>query len=188
MASSTKKVFLFSGHMIDSSDRPSPRFPGHMADLAGRLIAMKLDEWGAGKGDLAYCGGACGGDILFAEACLERGLSLEVHLPMPEKEFLEASVSFAGQEWVDRFYKMKNHPDTNFSLLPENYRNEEGLNVFARNNLLQLDTAFKNKSKHVRFLALWNGQAGDGAGGTQHMVETVLENKGSTYIIKPQTM
>ena len=63
-------VFLFSGHMIDAPGRCRPRFPPDKEKIAAQAIAKKLDELGAGPGDLALCGGACGGDLLFAEACL----------------------------------------------------------------------------------------------------------------------
>jgi hypothetical protein len=65
---SPKKVLLFSGHMIDAPDRPTPRFPPEKEPVAAVAIANTIVEIGAGPGDLAICGGACGGDLLFAEA------------------------------------------------------------------------------------------------------------------------
>jgi hypothetical protein len=50
---------------------------------------------------------ACGGDILFAEALAEAGGELNLWLPFPKKDFLETSVRFAGQEWVDRFERLE---------------------------------------------------------------------------------
>ena len=69
-----KSVFLFSGHMVDSPDRTEKRFPNDKKyiDSAANAIAAKLDELGVSKYDSALCGGACGGDLLFAESCLER--------------------------------------------------------------------------------------------------------------------
>ena len=67
-----RQVFLFSGHMIDAPDRKDPRFPSDKEPIAATAIAAKLDALGAGPDDLAFCGGACGGDLLFAEACLAR--------------------------------------------------------------------------------------------------------------------
>jgi len=65
-----KHVLLFSGHMIDGSDRQTPRFPAAKEPLAALAIANTVAEIGAGPGDLAICGGACGGDLLFAIAGL----------------------------------------------------------------------------------------------------------------------
>jgi uncharacterized protein len=181
------KIFLFSGHMIDRSDRPVPRFPARDAALAGRLIGMKLDEWRAAKGDLAICSGACGGDILFAEACLARGLGVQLHLPLPDPEFIEASVAFAGAPWVERYRKLRSHPSVSTLFLPAGYRNQAELNVFARNNLHMLEAA-TNPGSNLQFMALWNGEAGDGEGGTRHMVDSVRQAKGSVYILNPKTM
>jgi hypothetical protein len=35
----------------------------------------------------------------------------------------------------------------------------------------------------VVFIALWNGQGGDGPGGTQHMMETVRKHRGQVHWI-----
>ena len=62
-----KNVLLFSGHMIDAPDRQTPRFPADKEPVAAGAIADTLAKLGAGPGDLAICGGACGGDLIFAE-------------------------------------------------------------------------------------------------------------------------
>ena len=73
-----RKVLLFSGHMIDAPERSDPRFPPDKESIAAEAIAQILAEVGAGRTDLAICGGACGGDLLFAETVLERQLALEL--------------------------------------------------------------------------------------------------------------
>ena len=102
-----RQVFLFSGHMIDAPDRKDPRFPPDKEPIAAKAIADKLDALGAGPEDLAICGGACGGDLLFAEACLARGLKLELRIPFDEPTFIRKSVAFAPGNWTDRFYQVK---------------------------------------------------------------------------------
>ena len=87
-----KNVVLFSGHMIDAPDRKAPRFPPSREPIAAAAIAATLEDIGAGRGDLGMCGGACGGDLLFAEACLAKGMRLEIYLPLDEPEFLAKSV------------------------------------------------------------------------------------------------
>ena len=64
------RVFLFSGHMIDALDRKVPRFPPAKEAVAARAIAQVLDGQGACANDLGITEGACGGDLLFAEALL----------------------------------------------------------------------------------------------------------------------
>lgn len=67
-----RKVLLFSGHMIDAPARPSLRFPADKTPLAAAAIAASMEELDAGANDLAICGGASGGDVLFVEAALAR--------------------------------------------------------------------------------------------------------------------
>ena len=64
---------------------------------------------GAGDDDLALAQGASGGDILFLEACRERGLRLQLLLPLAEPEFIERSIlpSTGGAKWRDRYYTLK---------------------------------------------------------------------------------
>ena len=76
-----RQVILFSGHMIDAPDRTPPRFPPDKEAIAAQKIAETLDELGADSQDLGVTQGACGGDILFAEACRQRGVKLQLLQP-----------------------------------------------------------------------------------------------------------
>jgi hypothetical protein len=93
---SPKNVVLFSGHMIDAPDRRTPRFPPDKERTAAAAIAQTLEDIGAAGGDLSISGGACGGDLLFAEACIARDMALELYIPFDEPTFLANSVEFAG--------------------------------------------------------------------------------------------
>ena len=106
-ARSPNKVVLFSGHMIDAPDRKTPRFPPDKEPAAAAAIADALSRIGAAEGDLAICGGACGGDLLFAEAALARGMRLEIYIPFDEPTFLAGSVDFAGGNWRARYFAAK---------------------------------------------------------------------------------
>ncbi len=177
-------AFLFSGHMVDRDDRPEPRFPADKEGAARQAIADKLDELEAGSEDLAMCGGACGGDLLFAEQALERGLRLELRIPFDEPKFLQESVSFAGDAWRDRFYAVKEHERTRVLVMPDELGPApQGSNPFARNNLWQLYTALSWGPESVRFICLWNRKGGDGPGGTQHMHDSVLQHSGRVYVL-----
>lgn len=98
-----RQVFLFSGHMIDASDRTRARFPPDKEPLAAAAIGKLLDEVGAGATDVAISSGACGGDLLFVESCLQRRLRVEIYLPFVEDEFLKESINFAGEHWRQKF-------------------------------------------------------------------------------------
>ena len=130
--------------LIDVPNRKERRFPNDKKyiDIAANVIALKLDELGAKKDDLVLCGGACGGDLLFAEACLDRGLNLEIRIPFDEPTFLRKSVTFAGDVWRNRFYKVRDNPNTKLFIMPEELGDPpKCVDAYARNNLWQLYTA-----------------------------------------------
>jgi tetratricopeptide (TPR) repeat protein len=179
-----RRTFLFSGHMIDKPEREPPRFPADREEVAAKAIAGKLEALATGPDDLAVCGGACGGDILFAAACLQRGMRLQVCLPLEEPAFLQASVSCAGDNWRDRYYRMKENPLTTLRLMPQELgATPKGMSPFARNNLWQLYTALAYGPEKVHFICLWNRQEGDGPGGTRHMYETVSQRSGQVHVL-----
>lgn len=101
------KTFPFSGRMIDAATRTNSRFPPDKVPIAAAEISKTLDQMRAGRADLAICGGACGGDLLFAEAALARNLMLEMYIPFGEEEFLGKSVDFADADWRARFFGLK---------------------------------------------------------------------------------
>jgi hypothetical protein len=171
----TRDVFLFSGHMIDRPGRPEPRFPSEMEREAAARMDKALDKLRADDNDMAIVpGAACGGDILFIEACLKRNMRVEVLLPFSEAEFIEASVSFAGDSWVERFYNIRNNPKVTFQYQIDRVGPlPAGDNPFERNNRWALYSALIYGIERVRFIALWNGQGGDGPGGTGHMMKEV---------------
>jgi hypothetical protein len=105
------KVALFSGHMIDAPGREKPRFPPDKEPIAARAIAEALADLEVGAGDLAICGGACGGDLLFAEVALPRGARLELYIPFDEPTFLEISVDFAEHPAVVALVSVLPLPD-----------------------------------------------------------------------------
>jgi len=178
------KVILFSGHMIDKPDREEPRFPADKEAIANQSIAEQLDNIGVSSNDLALCGGACGGDILFAEECLKRDMKLEIRIQSNEPLFIKESVIFAGENWRDRFNSIKNNQNTTILVQPyELGEPPKHFNKYERNNIWQLYSALARGPEKTRFICLWNGKGGDGIGGTQHMKETIEKYTGNVYVI-----
>ena len=178
---------LFSGHMIDNpavrgEGKAKPaRFPATKIDAAAARIRAALDEIGAGAGDLGLCGGACGGDLLFAEACLERGMRLELRLARRENEFLAESVTFADPDrrWERSFRAVTQNPATMVLVVPDELGPApDGVSVHDRCNRLILYSALSYGLQRASFVTLWNGEPGDGPGGTEHMVELVRKLTG----------
>ena len=192
-----EKVFLFSGHMIDAPDRKQPRFPADKEPIAAAAIAKALDDLGATAADLALTQGASGGDILFAEAAIARGMKVQLLLPLPEPEFITASVLPAanGDDWRKRFLALRDNPlclpprvmPDELGPLPRDSHGNE-LNAFERCNLWLLNSALACGIKRTRFICLWNGSGGDGPGGTQHMVDEVKRRTGQVTWLDTRKM
>ena len=179
-----RRVLLFSGHMIDAPDRPEPRFPPDKEPIAARAMSEKLAQLGAGQEDLGLCGGACGGDLLFAEAVLKLGLPLEIRIPFAEPTFLQKSVTFAGEQWRERYYAVKKNPLTRLLIMPDELGPlPKNANPYERNNVWQLDSALARGPERVNLICLWNGKGGDGPGGTKHMRDEVNKRSGLVYVL-----
>ncbi len=171
------QVILFSGHMIDSPNRPQPRFPAAMEGEAKQKIEEVLDKLNPAANSLAIAPGiACGGDILFIESCLQRNMKIEVFLPFEPAKFIQDSVSFVDGDWVERYYKIQNHPDVTINLQPERLGQvPEGENAYERNNRWALYSTLMYGIERVRLIVLWNGKGGDAPGGTGDMVQQVRQ-------------
>jgi hypothetical protein len=174
---SPRKVVLFSGHMIDAPDRAKPRFPQDKEPIAARAIASTVADLDIGADDLAICGGACGGDLLFAEAALARGARLEIYIPFEEPAFLEKSVDFANSDWRARYFAAKAR--ATLHLLPlERGQTPASEDPYEDNNVKMLKAASRFGADKVDFVCLWNGEGGDRPVGTSHMVQEVRKKVG----------
>ncbi len=170
------RVYLFSGHKIDRKTQSEKRFLPEMEKEARKRIDETLAKYEAGGNDLAVtAGAACGGDIIFIEACLERGMNVEVHLPFSEPQYIKGNISFAGDQWVERFYTLRNNDKVNISFQFDHVGNpREGDDPYRRNNRWALYSSLLEGIDRVRLIALWDGKAAmadrDGAL-VGHMVE-----------------
>lgn len=182
MSERTPRVVLFCGHMIDQPDREPERFPPDMAPLAAVEIAARLARLGVGADDLAMCEGACGGDLLFAESALARGMRLELRLPFDEARFLRESIGYAGASWVARYARVRSNPRTTVYCMPPG-ATPPGCDAFEQANLWQLNAALAHGADSVWLLALWDGQRSGSPGGTDHLVQTVDRHAGQVIII-----
>jgi tetratricopeptide (TPR) repeat protein len=182
-----KKVAVFSGHMIDKPDRPEPRFPPSKEEGVRAKLAAQLEQWQVGPGDLALCGGARGGDILFAELCLGRGAHVRLLISQDEAEFLQDSVRLPGNSaWVNRYFQLKKSCEVWFQ--PDRIGEApEGFSVYERNNLWIINTARVESPPDPLYAALvWDEQpSGDGPGGTSHFADQIRHYGGLVEIINP---
>jgi tetratricopeptide (TPR) repeat protein len=176
-----RQVILFSGHMVDAPKRPTARFPADKEELAAQKIAEALEALGTGTEDLALCQAASGGDLLFLEACQQRGVRCQILLPFPEPEFIERSIvpSAKGDTWRGRYFKMKERLEEPIRVMPDELGPlPSGVDPFERCNRWLLYTTLAWGMERARFVCLWNGAGGDGPGGTQHMYNEVKKRTG----------
>lgn len=195
-AAARKRVLLFAGHMIDAPGRERPRFPADKEEVARerirQAVAREVDT-GAGVAS-AYAGGASGGDILFQEVCAELGIPTRLYLAIPPQAYVKSSVQKAGPQWVERFWRLYNdhlerkqlrtlseatevRDDRDY--LPAWLRAKPDYGIWQRNNLWMLFNALdeacgpRSQDPNITLIALWDGEAGDGAGGTQDLADKV---------------
>jgi tetratricopeptide (TPR) repeat protein len=186
-----RQVLLFSGHMVDAPDRPTARFPADKETIAAQKIGEALDQLGAGPEDLALCQAASGGDLLFLEACQQRGVHCQVMLPFPEPEFVERSIapSAGGEKWRARYFAVKAKLDDPIRIMPEALGQlPKGVDPFERCSLWLLYTALAAGVDKVRFVALWNGGGGDGPGGTAHTYNEIKRRTGRVMWLDTRTL
>lgn len=180
---------LFTGHMIDRNDRKEPRFPTQLEATARTAIkeAVQLQKDKYGETLKGISGGACGGDILFHEVCEELGIKTDLYLAVPREQFLVESVEFANANWVDRFdelyQKLPRHVLSPIKELPKWLQGKHDYSIWERNNLWMLNSALICGGINMTIIALWDGQGGDGAGGTEHMVQEAKARGAKTVII-----
>jgi len=168
-----KRIFLSSGHMIDSPDRTHPRFPPSKEIPVRAAMDRALAAWNVRVGDVALCGGARGADILFGELCVRRGAQVVLMLPSKPESFIEKSVHLPGTNWADRFAHLLKQSELRLQhdvLGPA----AKADNLYERNNQWMLDTAQRETRTHEnRFMLLvWDGEPKrDGRGGTADLAE-----------------
>lgn len=174
-------TLLFSGHMVDAPGRPTPRFPPERVPEVREAIAEAIELIDDTDVE-AISGLACGGDLLFAEEWLKTGRPLHAYLPREEPDFLDESVRFAGEDWVDSFREVT--ADPNLALTgpePGMLRLDDPHTV---NNLRMLDAALARPGS-LYGLFVWDGKGGDGPGGTEHLATAVVEEGGSVTVLHP---
>jgi len=180
-----RTVVIFSGHMIDAPGRTPERFPARLEPAAAARISEALASIDAGAADAALTQGAAGGDLLFAEACVRRGVPLQLMQPLPEAAFLAASVmpGTDGARWQQRYLDLK-------AVLPwpPQTMAATGDDPFAACNRWVLDTALACGAGDLHLVCLWNGQRGDGPGGTADMVDEVRRSGGRVTWIDTRTL
>jgi hypothetical protein len=189
------RVLLFTGHRIDDPGRETPRFPPdadaeeRARDMIRKAVEAELARTRGESGESAEAplhgisGAASGGDILFLEVCRELAVPCAIYLAKHRDDYVKASVANAGSGWVDRFDRLLDGVPSRVlsedDELPRWLRgaSRSDYSIWQRSNLWMLANALESApdAAHLTLLALWNGEEGDGPGGTRHMIDVARD-------------
>jgi class 3 adenylate cyclase/tetratricopeptide (TPR) repeat protein len=164
------RIVVCSGHMFDKLDRKQPRFPHALEARIQKEIRSKLAQMEAHVG---FSSLACGADMLFSEAILERGGEANIVLPFRKEDFKASSVEIIpGTTLGERFEKVMENAATVTTLNEMGSANDPAAYEYCNQVLMGL-ALLKGRflGLDVMPLAVWDGRLGDGRGGTQSFVE-----------------
>ena len=144
-------------------------------------------------------GGANGGDILFHELCEELGVPTELYLAVPTADYARLSVIVEDNPaWRDRYEVIRkrcNERHCTWQLqdgekLPAWMgARRDHYSVWERNNLWTLHSALAKGGGHgTDIILLWDGEEGDGPGGTRHMRDVAQRRGASTHVLRTREL
>jgi hypothetical protein len=153
-------VFLFTGYMVSHSGKSEDQFPPEKEGQLRVAINAVLDKHGAEPSDLAVTTGMdAGSELIFVECCTERGMNVQAYFAESESAYIRDFVNPGGDEWVDRFFKMRNHPRVDEYYQPDCVGlPKEGDSLHERNNRWALYSALAYGIDNVRLIAVWDGK------------------------------
>lgn len=153
----------YLGHMIAPPGEPG-RFPDALQQQVAEAIRARLDRHDAGF----LCGSlACGADILFAEAALERKAELHVVLPFAREDFVRLSVACGGPGWVGRFESCLRQATSVTWATDANHDGDNSLFTYAsRIAMGQAVLIARRIGGGLHQVAVWDGQPATGPAGT----------------------
>lgn len=162
-------VAVFSGHMIDRSDRAEPRFPAHLEHAVKNALRSVLTRHNVGFG---YSSAACGSDILFLEAIFDLKAEGYVVLPYEKSSFIADSVdTVPGANWRERCDQVLEKA-TQVTVCSDRPKNDTQAAYEYANMMLRGLGMIRARQveTHVIPIVVWDGKPGDGPGGTASMV------------------
>ena len=196
---SLPRVILFTGHRVDAPNREKPRFPATQEATARAAIKSAVEAVVAAASEkeqiVAIAGAASGADLLFLEICEELGLSRpivrRIFLIIPRDDYVRESVAPSGPGWVGRFNRQANDQSGKATTryyqggldLPAWLQDKANYSVWERSNLWMLHNALWLGGTKTTLIALWDGESGDGPGGTKHMVESAAARGAETVVL-----
>lgn len=173
---SSGQAFLFAGYMVDHPGKIKKAFPADKESEIRNEVRKKLENFKPDNNDRAFLAGlSAGSEIIFAEVCIELGLKVKAYLPLPESVYVREFVAPAGEAWVDRFYKIRNHPLVDKIFQIESVGEpKNGDNPYERNNRWALYSSLGRGIDKVRLIAVWNETGGESKDRDSHLVRHMI--------------
>lgn len=170
---SLPRVAVFCGHRVDQPSRAIPRFPASLEQPVYEAIHQRLKALGTYVG---FASAASGGDILFLEALLDLGGELNIVLPYNREQFVADAVQDqpseqATEDWLARFNRVLSHA-REVIIASDHKPKDDAISYEYSNRLLHGLASMRAQQLQTTLvpLAVWDGQPGDGHGGTAHTV------------------
>jgi hypothetical protein len=185
------RIIVGTGHRVDAPGRKMPRFP-NTDDAIAKARSWLRQELEAEKakttGAVSALGGAASGaDLLFHEVCAELNIPSSVVLPIPREDYCQQSVMDGGPDWLEKFNRLLDTKPpiilSDIAELPVWAASIPKYGVFQRGNIWMIEKALLQPNADVTLVALWNGQAGDGPGGTAEMIK-LAQSHGAKVCVK----
>jgi hypothetical protein len=170
------EVVVVSGHMVDAPDRPDARFPEGEVGRVTQEVRTAFERWHVGPGTTLVTGAARGADIVAAEAARARGARLRLVLALEPDEFAARSVALPGTDWEARFRALLEDADVEVVDAPDDD------DVFERTNERIIEVA-RDLDPRPHAVVVWDGQEGDGPGGTRDFVERLGAGEGDGRLV-----
>lgn len=121
-------IAVFSGHMFDTSDRATPRFP---TELRGQVAAEVGEFIDSNQIKIGYASAACGGDLIFCREMLKRDLEINIILPFASDEFRRTSVVLNGVDETAEFWDILKYANSISIATDESHLNNPCLYTHA---------------------------------------------------------
>jgi hypothetical protein len=160
------RVAAFTGHMVDAPGRATPRFPPDKVAAVRKAMAACLTKHEIGYG---FSSAARGSDLIFIEELKKLNGRPMVFLPFPQDQFKKTSVGHGWDQGFDRALQGVEVVQLSEKLPPEDQQPE----AYAACNRKILEEAIakaKLLDEEPLLIAVWNGNPGDGTGGTADAV------------------